>query len=187
MLDTWTLELCMNLIESGWILVKIQKNIWQNQIIDNKFGLFGYFSWSLKTLGTEIVVALVAVPNSIIVDSLAFGTAIAGVRVVIILRLDFLWVRKNIRISQWFWSGCDVGCKFCNLSTAKRYTAYSSGLHYLHISHIAPTLGSRSVIVSLRGLGTAFIKEWYFIIITKLNLSSQISLTKLTIILFDSN
>jgi hypothetical protein len=45
---------------------------------------------SLRALGTEIVVAGVAMPDPIVIDGLAFGAAVASVVVTVVLGFDFL-------------------------------------------------------------------------------------------------
>ena len=45
---------------------------------------------SLSAVGAEIVVAGIAVPNAIVIDCFAFGAAVAGVGVAVVLAFDFL-------------------------------------------------------------------------------------------------
>ena len=45
---------------------------------------------SLGTIGAEIVIAGIAVPDTIIIDCFAFGAAVAGVGVAVVLAFDFL-------------------------------------------------------------------------------------------------
>lgn len=45
---------------------------------------------SISTFGTKVIIAGVAMPDAVVVDSLALGTAIAGVAVAVVLRLHLL-------------------------------------------------------------------------------------------------
>ena len=45
---------------------------------------------SLSAIGAEIVVAGIAVPDAIIIHCFAFGTAVAGVGIAVVLAFDFL-------------------------------------------------------------------------------------------------
>ena len=45
---------------------------------------------SLCTIGTEIVVTGIAVPDTIVIDCFAFGAAVAGVGIAVVLAFDFL-------------------------------------------------------------------------------------------------
>ncbi len=112
---------------------------------------------SLKTVSTKIIIALIAMPNTIIINSLTLGTRITSIRVVVILWLHFLIITKNLHTSQLSWSVDVFGCRYGIMNTERMRIAYSSEL----LGHCRLNNGRlfdlRSGPVSLRGLGTAFI------------------------------
>ena len=93
-------------------------------------------------------------PNPIIVDSFAFWTVVARVRVVVILSLYFLFyyykiTHKSIIFISW--------CLWLQIRHYERMcTACTSELQGHYISSNVPLFDSRSAQASLRELDTAF-------------------------------
>lgn len=133
---------------------------------------------SLETIGTKIIIALIAMPNTVIINSLTLGTRITSIRVVVILWFHFLIITKKLHTGQLSLSVDVFGCRYGITNTERMRIAYSSELLGRCRLNNGRLFGRRSGPASLHGLGTAFIYR-IKILVFYTNKSMQMKIVKI--------
>ena len=113
-------------------------------------------SISLNTVTTHVIIALITMPNSIIIYSFALRTSVTCISIVVVFCFHFLKINIFLQLNRWSLSNGALNCIFYIMSKVWICIAYNKE-HLFHCKwHTFNQLHLLSVPVYLYELGTAF-------------------------------